>query len=90
MAESSLDHTIDTLYDPLIALQRLLVDAEREYRSLAENDRLAVDTLGVETSPGECVAETVEALADIRALLRTAETRWSDAKRNAGRLYIDR
>ena len=62
---------------------------ERDYRELAQRDDLAVDTVGADTTPAECLAQVTEALASIRELLNAAEQARSTAKRAAARLYLD-
>ena len=87
---STLDEPIDRLYDDILAVQRRAVDIEREYRALATRDDLAVDTLGADTTPAECIAQVVEALTTMRRALDAAEDARSAAKNAAARLYIDR
>lgn len=87
---STLDEPIDRLYDDILAVQRRAVDIEREYRSLAQRDDLAVDTLGADTTPAECIAQVSEALTTMRRALDAAEDARSAAKNAAARLYIDR
>ncbi len=86
---STLDEPIDRLYDDILAIQRRTVDVERDYRELAQRDDLAVDTVGADTTPAECLAQVTEALASIRELLNAAEQARSTAKRAAARLYLD-
>ena len=86
---STLDEPIDRLYDDILAIQRRTVDVERDYRELAQRDDLAVDTVGADTTPAECLAQVTEALASIRELLNAAEQARPPAKRAAARLYLD-
>lgn len=87
---STLDEPIDRLYDIILAVQRRTIEIERDYRELAQRDDLAVDTLGVETTPAECIAQVSEALITMRRYLDAAEEARSNAKRAAARLFIDR
>lgn len=87
---STLDEPIDRLYDEILAVQRRATELERDYRELAQRDDLAVDTLGVETTRAECIAQVAEALTALREHLDGAEAARSDAKRAAVRLYLDR
>lgn len=86
---NSLDHAIDALYDPIVAMQRVAVDLERDYRELAQRNDIATDTLGADTTPGEAIATVTEALAAMRQALDDVETHRATAKRAAARLYID-
>lgn len=86
----TLDEPIDRLYDDILSFQRRTIEMERDYRELAERDDLAVDTLGVETTPAECIAQVTEALTAMRRYLDAAEEARSHAKRAAARLFIDR
>ena len=86
---STLDEPIDRFYDEILAVQRRAVELVRDYRALAQRDDLAVDTLGVETTPAECIAQVTECLTAMRRSLDDAEVWRSDAKRAAARLYID-
>ena len=86
----SLDQPIDELYDGILAVQRKAVHIERDYRALATRDDLAVDTLGADTTPAECIAQVTEELASMRRYLDAAEEARSAAKNAASRLYIDR
>lgn len=87
---STLDEPIDQLYDAILAVQRRAVDIERDFRALAHRDDLAVDTLGAETTPAECIAQVAEALATMRRYLDAAEDARSAAKNAAARLFLDR
>jgi len=87
---STLDEPIDQLYDAILAVQRRAVDIEREYRDLAHRDDLAVDTLGADTTPAECIAQVTEALTSLRRYLDAAEEARSAAKNAAARLFLDR
>lgn len=86
----TLDEPIDRLYDEILAVQRRAVEIERDYRDLAQRDDLAVDTLGAETTPAECIAQVTEALTAMRRALDAAEEARSVAKNAACRLFIDR
>lgn len=87
---STLDEPIDQLYDAILAVQRRAVELERDFRDLAHRDDLAVDTLGAETTPAECIAQVAEALATMRRYLDAAEDARSAAKNAAARLFLDR
>ncbi|WP_461666506.1 hypothetical protein [Gordonia sputi] len=77
---STLDEPIDQLYDAILAVERRAVELERDFRDLAHRDDLAVDTLGAETTPAECIAQVAEALATMRRYLDAAEDARSAAK----------
>ena len=87
---STLDGPIDGLYDDILAIQRRAVEIERDYRDLARREDLAVDTLGADTTPAECIAQVTEALSRMRRYLEDAEVARSAAKEAASRLFIDR
>lgn len=87
---STLDEPVDQLYDAILSIQRRTVDIEREYRALANRDDLAVDTLGAEATPAECIAQVTEALTAMRRYLDAAEDARTVAKNAAARLFIDR
>lgn len=87
---STLDEPVDQLYDAILAVQRRAVELERDFRDLARRDDLAVDTLGAETTPAECIAQVTEALTAMRRYLDAAEDARTIAKNAAARLFIDR
>lgn len=87
---STLDAPLNELHDQLAALQRHVLGLERDYRELAERDDLAVDDLGEDMTPAECLARVSESLAALRRGLGDAETRRSEAKQAAARLYVAR
>lgn len=66
------------------------VELERDFRDLAHRDGLAVDTLGAETTPAECIAQVTKALTTMRRYLDGAEDARSAAKNAAARLFLDR
>ncbi|MCX2966208.1 hypothetical protein [Gordonia aquimaris] len=84
---STLDAPLNDLYDQLESLQRTVLGLERDYRALAERDDLAVDDLGDEMTPGECIARISESLAAVRRSISDAQTRHSEAKEAAARLF---
>lgn len=87
---STLDEPIDQLYDAILAVQRRAVDIDRDFRALANRDDLAVDTLGAETTPAECIAQVTDELTSLRRYLDAAEDARSAAKNAAARLFLDR
>lgn len=87
---STLDEPIDQLYDAILAVQRRAVDIDRDFRALANRDDLAVDTLGAETTPAECIAQVTDELTSLRRYLDAAEDASSAAKNAAARLFLDR
>lgn len=87
---STLGEPIDQLYDAILAVQRRAVDIDRDFRALANRDDLAVDTLGAETTPAECIAQVTDELTSLRRYLDAAEDARSAAKNAAARLFLDR
>jgi hypothetical protein len=87
---STLDEPIDRLYDEIRAVARRAMEVERDYRALAERDDLAVDTLGVATTPAECIAQITDELTALRNHLDAAEAARADAKQAAARLSLER
>lgn len=83
------DQPLNELYDDILAIQRSATEYERDYRELAARDDIAVDGLGVETTPAECIAIIAESLAQMQRLLDDVEDQRATAQRAAARLFID-